>query len=585
MKESDFFADFTQTGSDRLYTEQNGSGFVTEENAAVIPRLQPRELNSSFLPVWWYKNRSITEILQTDRGCAVKPCPFLLPDEVTSRYFPLVYTCDVSCSSESGNIYLVTVTLCGSDILYGDKETDVLLFSGRRRLVWKGTLLKGEEKTITFSADISPIIPRGKTAAESDTRLTITLISNSAYLTSITAINASSLDCRRILIAGDSTVADQSADVPYAPSTCYCGWGQMLTAFIGTRWCVSNHAHSGLTTESFRTEGHYEILKTIAQQGDMCLIQFAHNDQKRPHLQPYDGYTIRLKEYIHELQEKGVKPVLVTPIARNSWNSDGTYNDHLKEYADACISLADEKNLSLIDLHAFSMDIIKKTGLEASKKWFYPSDYTHTNDYGGFYMASFIASELHRLGLIQEVQQQEDWIPVSLPQLNSPVEKTDSSGNSIENDKNTTINKASQIERPDDVLTRVDALDFVINAMRFFPVNVYNDGFKDVIGHETYAGIVQCASQNDLIPPSFIEDEKLYPDRPVTLKEFLLILISGYSRRRTLQPVSDPMLHIPEPYRNAVRLAAGCGLISQDAKLDKILTREEADSICRNSKI
>jgi len=31
--------------------------------------------------------------------------------------------------------------------------------------------------------------------------------------------------------------------------------------------------------------------------------------------------------------------------------------------------------------------------------------------------------------------------------------------------------------------------------------------------------------------------------------------------------------------------AAGCGLITLDAKLDRIITREEADSICRNSKI
>lgn len=31
--------------------------------------------------------------------------------------------------------------------------------------------------------------------------------------------------------------------------------------------------------------------------------------------------------------------------------------------------------------------------------------------------------------------------------------------------------------------------------------------------------------------------------------------------------------------------AAGSGLITQDAKLDKTLTREEVDSICRNSKI
>ena len=41
----------------------------------------------------------------------------------------------------------------------------------------------------------------------------------------------------------------------------------------------------------------------------------------------------------------------------------------------------------------------------------------------------------------------------------------------------------NDLERPEDMLTRAEALPMMIQALKFFPTNVYNDMFDDVIGH------------------------------------------------------------------------------------------------------
>ena len=89
------------------------------------------------------------------------------------------------------------------------------------------------------------------------------------------------------------------------------------------------------------------------------------------------------------------------------------------------------------------------------------------------------------------------------------------------------------LERPDDILTRVEALEFVIATMHFFPTNVYNDMFEDVIGHETYAGAVECAWQNGLIPEEMTRGRRFFPQQQITGGEFLRILRNGYKSRKT----------------------------------------------------
>jgi len=42
------------------------------------------------------------------------------------------------------------------------------------------------------------------------------------------------------------------------------------------------------------------------------------------------------------------------------------------------------------------MEEIKSCGLEESKKYFHPGDYTHSNDYGAYLFASFVAAEVKK---------------------------------------------------------------------------------------------------------------------------------------------------------------------------------------------
>lgn len=379
-------------------------------------------------------------------------------------------------------------------------------------------------------------------------------------------------DVRRIWVCGDSTVTDQTANLPYAPGTSYCGWGQMLPAYLPDV-CITNHAHSGLTTESFTSEGHWDIVKPRLRAGDICLYQFGHNDQKLAHLQAYGGYTDRLRTYIKEARTAGAVPVLVTPLARNSWKDAAHYNDFLADFADAVLTLGKAENVMVLDLHTWAMALMQQDGLETAKRWFYPGDYTHTNDFGAYKMAGFVA---HALGdaLRLMVTDAPEWTPTPpFVPLEAPA---DCAIPAPEGDPFADYDAT----RPNDTLTRAEALELAIKALKLFPINVYNDLYSDIVGHETYAGTIQCAAQNDLIPPEWVADGSLYPNQTVTAADFLAVLIPGAAGRRPLAdavPVPDS---VPVYARRAVGQAVAEGLIAPEA-LTKPLNRSNAAEICR----
>lgn len=507
---------------EQLYGEKNASGepdygFLTEKNRNHYRNLQIPEINSGLDTVYWYRGAEITKLVADQSGCHV--------NWQGEGELPLTFVSDVP---KEGN-YQVRIVLHAAD------GADALLFLGRRRLAWRGSLSEsadadsmhflGEGKWEgAFVTNICPIIPRTFTDPMEDLTLDVTLFGRGV---SLLEVEVTPWTGRTIYIAGDSTVTDQSADYPYLPGRSYCGWGQMLSAFLGGQMAVSNHAHSGLTTESFRSEGHYQILLERITEGDICLIQFAHNDQKLMHLMAEGGYRQNLIRYIGELREKGAIPVLVTPLARNSWRGDGEYNDLLEPYAAACMRIAEEYQVPVLPLHQKSMDLIKACGRDRAMRYFYPSDYTHSNDYGAYLFAGYIYEALCACDIAETGDAVDSWEPPEeLQQLTIPKEYQD-----MENPE--TEHLFEELERPDDELTRVEALEFVIATMHFFPTNVYNDMFEDVIGHETYAGAVECAWQNGLIPEEMIEGHRFHPQQKMTGDEFLKILRNGYMSRRT----------------------------------------------------
>lgn len=362
----------------RYYKSGGGYGFFTEKSMKSSLSCRLPELNTGFVPGPEFQ-QEIT-VRQDECGCYVDSQTILIP---------LSFQSDLG---DQGN-HLLTITLYAED-----EEKEVLLFVGRRQLVWRGSLRAHEEWSGSFPVSISDFIPRGETGRFRDEAVKVTVISRSVRLKTL---GIEKWKGRTLYLAGDSTVTDQNAEYPYNPAESYGGWGQMLPDFLNGNYAVSNHAHSGLTTESFRSEGHYKILMEQISDGDVCLFQFGHNDQKVEHLKAEEGYRNNLIRYIREIREKGATPVLVTPLARNSWLEGGkTYNDLLKEYAQEVIRLSESMAVPVLDLHEKSMTFIKAYGLEGAERWFYPSDYTHTNDYGAWKMAGYIWNGLIDSGVI-----------------------------------------------------------------------------------------------------------------------------------------------------------------------------------------
>lgn len=268
---------------------------------------------------------------------------------------------------------------------------EILIFTGRRRLAFHGTVGAGEF-VYTMTVNVCDIVPTGQTHIFADKTVDIAVLADRPR---ISGLMIEEMNCPTIYLAGDSTVTDQPGDYPYYPGTCYCGWGQMLPAYLDARLSVSNHSHSGLTTDTFRKEGHYAVIDQYSKRGDYVFYQFGHNDQKLPELQARGGYQANLQRYIKENQAKGVYPVLVTPIARNTWRlRDQTYLDLLEEFADVCLELGAQYGIPVLDLHAHSKKYVLEKGLQDAKPIFFPGDYTHTNDFGAYKMAGYVAQEI-----------------------------------------------------------------------------------------------------------------------------------------------------------------------------------------------
>lgn len=552
-----------------LYTREKPWGFVTEANRRADPMLQIPELNAGFDAFFWYRDRDLTRIAQDASGCYVDSTGILSRLSENNRRIPLTFKADVP---QSGN-YKVRLKLFAAV-----EEEELLIFLGRRRLFYRGKLSAGEELDKEFLLNICDIIPRGRKMVYPDYSAEITLVGNAPRLVSA---KICPVESPVLYIAGDSTVTDQSGEYPYAPGSSYSGWGQMLSTFTGSLAAVSNHAHSGLTTESFRSEGHYQIILNHIQKGDYCLFQFGHNDQKMNHLKAEEGYRNNLVTYIKEIRAKEASPILVTPLARNSWRgSDGSYNDLLQNYALVCKEIGEQMKVPVVDLHGKSMEFVRNLGLEEAKLYYFPGDFTHSNDYGAYKMAGFVAEDLLEqlrgtrgtFGKTGEKPANE-WIPernITLPRPPANWEGGDDPADNKELFRDLT--------RPEEWLTRAEAMDLVIQAMNFFPVNVYNDMFEDVAGHEWYAGTIECAFQNGMIPQFMVREKKIFPDKAVTLREFLRIAMTGYQCRKRLpvQPIHSPLWEEEE-----IQAASAMGIAAKEADLDHFISRKNAAAICK----
>jgi len=196
----------------------------------------------------------------------------------------------------------------------------------------------------------------------------------------------------RVVLAGDSTVCNYPATHPDR------GWGQFIEErFKEGSVKVINLAAPGRSTKTFIKEGRWK--QALADKPDFVLIQFGHNDSHSPDkpeaTDAATEYKDNLGRYIDESRAIGATPILVTPMVRRTFEANGKLTDDLQRYADAMKGVANEKKVTVIDLHASSKELVEKLGpLESAKLANKKGDPTHFNEKGARAMAELVMKEL-----------------------------------------------------------------------------------------------------------------------------------------------------------------------------------------------
>ncbi len=237
----------------------------------------------------------------------------------------------------------------------------------------------------------------------------VTVATIGAFLL-LTAATASATEKVRIVLAGDSTVTDES------------GWGRGFAELLSDDAECLNLAKSGRSSRSYRTEGWWQ--KCLDAKPRYLLIQFGHNDQpgKGPERESAAETDFRdhLRAFVKEARELQIQPILVTSLTRRRWSKDGHIEPTLSEYAEATSIVANELNVPLIDLHRLSIQQCEQLGPEAFRA-FEPmtdkgADHTHLNADGGRAVAPLVA-----LAMIDAVPESRSlFVPEKIEQATVP---------------------------------------------------------------------------------------------------------------------------------------------------------------------
>lgn len=472
----------------------------------------------------------------------------------TNRRLKEGYKCD-NCKRAIA-IKKVTVSEFGTyrvdlEFMAKDNIRDMSLFAGRRNMVSRGiNLAKGEKYKKSFYIAVTPYIPALSAKRYDDKTIYVSF--THADIVELCDIKVVKEEVPVIWVAGDSTLTDQNAGIPYYPYGSCAGWAQMLLGYTG-KGAVCNLAHSGMTTNCFRDDGHFDIAKEMIKKGDFFIIQFGHNDQKRRNLQPFGGYSDNLEKYVEEVRKLGAFPVICSPISRVPAMEDGKYYSLLAPYRDACERVANKLNAPFIDLHDYTFDKWIEFG-DSAKDFFIPGDITHTNEYGALLIGDFFVKEITKKfddSFFDKKIIENSKVPVTdiaSEKKTLPKEKpgfdifgieppyVDIKGIPEYEDikkafKYCLLDPCVMYAHPYAVMPRAQLLMVMFKAFRMAGKRPYDGEFADISKYDWDAGYIQALVDEDMIDEKTIGHDKesgkklFRPDDSLTYAEFMSFIV------------------------------------------------------------
>ncbi|RKM61432.1 hypothetical protein D6855_05935 [Butyrivibrio sp. CB08] len=517
------------TGSyqENLYTDAEGCGFWEPEMAQVTSITDhERALKSG----GWIKRDLLEQVDTTGREVIIYR--IAVPE-------PGTYSVDLRI-----------------DVTNHDIENMTVFTSRRNMLDNKVNIKAGKSYQRSFGVNVTPYIPALSSKPVEDLAIYVSFtgsgVSKEAFDGACISfeIIGSRKDLPVIWVGGDSTVTDQHTGFPYYPYGSCCGWAQTLTRFI-TGAAVCNLAHSGLTTNCFRDDDHYAIMLKRILPGDVVILQFGHNDQKRRNLKPFEGYTDNLKRYVREIKEMGAEVILCSPISRIPLRDENGHNySLLKDYRDAVWELSHDLDVTFVDLHDLTFDKWIVLGPYA-RDYFIPGDVTHTNEFGGVLIANFFMEELRKRGssnpladydnglkpefwpgdsdirLLPKEEPEPDIFSIDMPYVD--IKDYPAMDELKEAFHACLMDPCVMYLHPYAVMPRAQLLMTLFKALRITGKRPYSGRFEDISFSEWDAGYMDVLWDENLIDPDTIhsEGDKLFfrPDAPLTYDELDSILV------------------------------------------------------------
>lgn len=442
---------------------------------------------------------------------------------------------------------------------------NMTLFAGRRNMIEKNINVsagRNESFKREFYVAVTPYIPALSPDRCNDKVIFVSYAGIGTEDSDVQVnVEVSREDVPVIWVAGDSTLTDQNAGNPYYPYGSCAGWAQTISR-AAHHAAVCNLAHSGMTSNCFRDDGHYDIAKEMMKAGDLFIIQFGHNDQKRRNLSAFGGYADNLKNFIKEVRELGAIPILCTPISRiPGKDQNGEYISMLDHYAKACHKVSEETGVPIVDLHEFTFKKWIEYG-DRAKDYFIKGDITHTNEYGAVLIADFFLKSIQGKfsgTYFSDIDEDNSFAPDN-DTRDIPKELPSKDVFSIEPPfvdvvgipeyegikkafKYGLLDPCVMYLHPYAVMPRAQLLMVMFKAFRMAGKRPYLNEYADMKELDWDAGYVQALYDGDMIDPETIKVDnggnRLFrPDDPLTYEEFASFIIRYLEKDNTKRDIS-----------------------------------------------
>jgi xylan 1,4-beta-xylosidase len=220
---------------------------------------------------------------------------------------------------------------------------------------------------------------------------------------------------RAVFVVGDSTVKN------HGPGE---GWGDHLAPYFDAqRVQVVNWGMGGRSSRSFIEEGRWQKVLAQMEADDVVLVQFGHNDQReltteRGTIPEFEDRaqevvnettkkpsTVRsfgwyLRQYVREVKSKRAHIVLLSPVPRNYWRADGTFDPVMEMHASLVRQVAAAESVPFVDLHARLARVYTTLGRDkVTSSFFTVGDSTHPNTAGAEAAAATVIDGLREVSV------------------------------------------------------------------------------------------------------------------------------------------------------------------------------------------